>query len=50
MIETSKDNGKATNEITVVRIFIKNRNKTITTKKLPSNKLFLTLLIELSIK
>ena len=49
-METNKERGKATSEITVVRIFIRNRNRTITTKKLPSNRLFFTLLIELSIK
>ena len=50
MIETNKESGKAIKEITVVRTFIKNSARTITTKKLPSKRLRFTLSIELSIK
>ena len=49
-METNRERGRATSEITVVRIFIRKRKRTITTKKLPSNRLFFTLLIELSMK
>ena len=50
MIVTKSESGKATNDITVVRAFIRKRKSTITTNILPSNRLRFTLLIELSMK
>lgn len=44
------DKGKATNEIKVVRKFMRKKNNTITTKTAPSNKAFCMLLMELVMK
>ena len=49
-IDTNKERGKATKDITVVLKFIKKKNKTIMTKTEPSNRDFCMLSIELSIK
>ena len=49
-METNSESGKATSEMIVVRTFIRKRKRTMITKKLPSNKLSFTLLIELSMK
>ena len=38
MMDTNSEMGMASNEITVVRQFIKKMNSTITTKKAPSSK------------
>ena len=47
---TSKDRGRATSEIIVVRTFIKKKKSTTTTKIAPSNNACCMLEIELSIK
>ena len=49
-METNNESGNVTNEISVVRTFARNRNRTITTKIPPSKSDFFTLPIELSIK
>ena len=49
-IENRIESGMVTNEMTVVRTFIRNRNNTITTKMAPSKRALFTLPIELSMK
>ena len=49
-METSSEIGSVTSEITVVRTFARNRNRTITTKIPPSKSDFFTLPIEFSMK
>ena len=49
-METSRESGMATKEMAVVLTFIKKRKSTTMTKRLPSTKLFFTLLMELSMK
>ena len=50
MIATSTDSGSATTEMSVVRVFMRNKNRIITTNNAPSMSEFCMLSIELLMK